>query len=275
MIRPGLASRIDVSARKTYALVDEPAGADYDALLDTALTQCLFFVVRTRVTADDTPAHTVLTDLEPYLERRTAMSSGTAHHFSLTRGSVAVLKTAARALYAWQQPELPEDLCLLREDGSPWLVSIAAERLGYLELAPFEKLLLGRAAPGLAAVLAYQAARDAILASFERRLEAHVELLTAEASAYARQVVGEGREGLCDALARWLTSRDESRVHVALEVIGDLRLTELRDDVAALQRGAPVDPDGYSANAVLAERWRARRRLLLERTLRQLDAEPA
>jgi len=279
MIRPGLASRIDVSARKTYDLVDEPLGADYDALLDTALTQCSFFVVRTRASDDGAAAHAVLSRLEPHLERRMDTSSGTAHRFCLNHESVAVLKAVARGLYAWQQPGLPEDLCLLREDGSPWLVSIAAERLGYLELAPFEKLLLGRAAPGLAAVLAYQGARDAILASFERRLEAHLELLTAEAADYASHVVDEGREGLCDALARWLGSRDESRVHVALEVIGSLRLTELRDEVRALQRVAlgveRDDPAGYSANAVLRERWRARRRRLLERTLRLLDGDVA
>ena len=276
---PLRASRIDVSARKTYDLIDEPVGADYDALLDTALSQCAFIVLRTRTTAEAAPPESVLEQLAPHLERRVETSAGIAHHVRLNRESAAVLKRAARGLYAWQSPDNPEDLCLLREDGSPWLVSIAAERLGYLELAPFEKLLLGRSAPGLAAVLAHQAARDAILASLERRLEAHVELLTAEAAAYGRRVIDEGREGLCDALANWLDSREESRVQVALEVVAALRLTELRDEVVALQRsvlaGERDDPEAYSANAVLRERWRARRRRLLDRTVRRLDGDTA
>ena len=277
MTRPATA-RADVSARKTYDLVDEPLGADYDALLDTAVTQCAFIVLRTRASAVDASAASVLAQLEPHRERRVDSPSGVAHHFRLNRGTVAVLKSAARALFAWQPPDRPADLCLLRADGSPWLVSIAAERLGYLELAPFEKLLLGRAAPGFAAVLAHHAARDAILASFERGLEAHLEALTEEAAYHARRVIDEGREDLCDALAGWLGSRDESRVHVALEVIAELRLAELRDEVVALQRSelaaALDDPEAYG-NAVLRERWHARRRRLLARTLRRLDGDAA
>ncbi|MBV8194996.1 MAG: hypothetical protein JOY80_05655 [Candidatus Dormibacteraeota bacterium] len=269
-------SRIHVSARKTYDLIDEPVGPDYDALLDSALTQCTTIVVMTRGDIADEPAGSVLERLSAFEQRSVETSSAVSHHFKLTQEAVAVLKDVARGLYAWQQPELPADLCLLRADGSPWLVSIAAERLGYLELTPFEKLLLGRTAPGLAAVLAHQAARDAILASFERRLEAHIEVLTGETLVYASKVMGEGREGVVDALESWLSSREESRVHVALEVTATLGLVELRPEVSELLRallgGDVDDPEAYRTNVVLRERWRARRRRLLERTLERLDA---
>jgi hypothetical protein len=168
-------ARVDVSARKIYDVIDEPVGPEYDALLDTALTQCSTLVLSVRPDGLEATAADVLEKLEPH---RQAAPGDAVARFALDRDTVSILKQAARGLYAWRSPVLPANLCLLRGDGSPWLVSIAAERLGYLELTPFEKLLLGRAAPGLAAVLAHQAARDAILAYFERRYEAQVESLT-------------------------------------------------------------------------------------------------
>lgn len=268
-------SRSDVSARKTYDLMDEPVGADYDALLDCALTQCATFVLMVPHDTGDPAVREVVDELSPHLLSASEAPRAIVHRYTLNRESVATLKTVARGLYAWRQPGRPQDLSLLRSDGSPWLVSIAAEQLGYLELTPFEKLLLGRAAPGLAAVLAYQAARDAILAYFERRIESHIEALTVEVQRYAHTVLDEGREDLVEALAAWLTSREEARVHAALEVVGALRLTELRADVLALQRAADVsgEPNVYRSNVVLRERWRVRRRRLIERTLQRLSEE--
>jgi hypothetical protein len=266
----------DVSARKTYDLIDEPVGADYDALLDCALTQCSTVVLTVPAGEEDPEARAVLDDLAPQLLVASDSPRGSVRRYALTRDTVAIMKRAARGLYAWRSPALPQDVSLLRPDGSPWLVSIATERLGYLELAPFEKLLLGRAAPGLAAVLAYQAARDAILAYFERRIESHVDALTIEAEQYANSVVDEGRDELVEALAGWMESGEEARVHVALEVAGALRLTELRGDVLALHRTTelPDEPDAYRSNVVLRERWRVRRRRLIERTLQRLSEEP-
>jgi hypothetical protein len=269
-------SGTDVSARKTYDLIDEPTGPDYDALLDCALVQCATAVLTTRGDAPGSDARGALDALEPHLQDRSEVAGGTVHRYALDGDTVVTLKATTRGLYGWRQPALPADLCLLRRDGSPWLVSIAAERLGYLELTPFEKLLLGRAAPGLAAVLAHQVARDAILAYFERRLEAHLEALTSAVEEYARSMAGEGRDGPVQALARWLESGEESRVSVALDVAGALRLDELAGEVARLQLAAaeePADaPDMYRSNLVLHERWKARRRRQLERVLEQLTS---
>ena len=270
-------SRSDVSARKTYDLIDEPVGADYDALLDCALTQCATFVLMVPRDMSDPVAREVLDELAPHLLSAADASGVTVQRYALNRESVVTLKASARGLYAWRQPGRPQDLSLLRADGSPWLVSIAAEQLGYLELTPFEKLLLGRAAPGLAAVLAYQAARDAILAYFERRIESHIEALTVEVERYAHTVLDEGREDLVEALAAWLASGEEARVHAALEVVGALRLTELRADVLGLQHATDMldEPDVYRSNVVLRERWRVRRRRLIDRTLQLLNQERA
>jgi len=268
-------SHSDVSARKTYDLIDEPVGVDYDALLDCALTQCATLVLMLRREGSEAAAHSVLDELAPHLVGTADTAMGTVNRYALNQESAGTLKRAARGLYAWRHPALPRNLSLLRPDGSPWLVTIAAERLGYLELAPFEKLLLGRAAPGIAAVLAYQAARDAILAYFERRIESHIDALTIDVEQYAHTVIDEGRDGLVDALAGWLASGEEARVHVALEAAGSLRLTELRGDILALHRAVELsdEPDVYRSNVVLRERWRVRRRRLLERTVQRLSAE--
>ena len=52
---------------------------------------------------------------------------------------------------------------------------------------------------------------------------------------------------------------------------------ELRNEALALQRGedAADEPDVYRSNVVLRERWRVRRRRLLERTLQRLGEERA
>jgi len=265
-------ARVDVSARKIYDVIDEPVGPEYDALLDSALTQCSTLVLSVRPDELEPSATDVLEKLEPH---RQAASAGAVARFALDRDTVSILKQAARGLYAWHSPGLPENLCLLRGDGSPWLVSIAADRLGYLELTPFEKLLLGRSAPGLAAVLAHQAARDAILAYFERRYEAQVEALTAEVERYATTLLDEGREGLIEALVDWLESDEPARVSAALEVAGSLRLIEVRNEVAALHRAVVTDPivvpQVFRSNLVLRERWKAHRRRQLDRVLKALS----
>jgi len=257
-------SRTDVSARKTYDLIDEPCGPEYDALLDGALAQCTTAVVW--ITGGERPAAAVEA-LASHLMGENAPGSRTVLRYRYNRDSAAVFKQLARGLYAWRQPQLPEDLALLRADGSPWLVSIARERLGYLELTPFEKLLLGRSAPGLVAVLAHQAARDAVAAYLERRYESHVEALAADLLRYAERMLREGREQVVEALSAWLESGDEVRVSAALEVVRALGVSELRREVSAVRR-ALDEPHAVDAafrdNVLLRDRWRARRRRALE-----------
>lgn len=60
-----------------------------------------------------------------------------------------VLADAATSLYAWRQPELPEDLAFLRADGSVVLATIAHERDAFMELAPHEAARASDAVPWL------------------------------------------------------------------------------------------------------------------------------
>jgi hypothetical protein len=268
-------SHSDVSARKTYDLLDEPTGPDYAGLLECALVQCTTAVLTVRAGEMNPEGQATLESLARFQQAKSATTAGSVLRYALSRESVTVLQEATAGLYGWQYPALPDNLCLYRADGSPWLVSSAGARIGYLEVSPFEKLLIGRTAPGLVAVLAHQSARDAILAYMERRFETNVATLTDQLTEYARIVAGDGREGLVDALEDWLRSGEEARVAAALEVARALQLVELRATIAGLLRAALSDgavvPEVYRSVPALRSRWRIAHQRQLERVLRQLS----
>jgi hypothetical protein len=108
----------------------------------------------------DESAQRVLLELLPFL-----ISSGPSSEWPGTRliGHTAtvmkytfgtrmaeVMIESAATLYEWEEPRMPEDPCLFREDGSAWLTTIAHERIAYLTLSPEERLALLASAPQLA-----------------------------------------------------------------------------------------------------------------------------
>jgi hypothetical protein len=70
----------------------------------------------------------------------TKLLSGTArvYSFDFDNDVAGLLRRAASGLFDWQQPLLPEDLALLRDDGSPWLTTIAHEHDAFLSLSEDE-----------------------------------------------------------------------------------------------------------------------------------------
>ncbi len=60
---------------------------------------------------------------------------------------------ASRSLQDWLHPDLPEDLCLLRQDGEPWLVSVTHEGDFYLRMTDGEWRRFSRLAPTLQSML--------------------------------------------------------------------------------------------------------------------------
>jgi hypothetical protein len=272
-------SGADASGRKTYDLVDEPVGDDYRALLACARPQCDTALLSIDTSRELSPGgQELLARMAGSLRSEVANAGVRRLRYQLTSACVDVLGDAP-GLFAWLQPDRPENLCLLRPDGSPWVVSIAAERIGYVELTPFEKLLLGRGAPGLAAVLAHQGARDAILAAFEHRLEDGVETVQAGMLAYAGSLLDDGREGLVAALRDWLASGEQVRVAAAVHLAGRLHLVELNADLTglldALRRDSIPMPAVYRSNMVLGVRWRARLTAQLSEALDSLRRVPA
>ena len=69
--------------------------------------------------------------------------------YDFVDGSADILVKAADGLFDWLEPRLPEDLCLLRSDGSPWLVTITHERDAYFVMSREEGLLLTSHIPSL------------------------------------------------------------------------------------------------------------------------------
>jgi hypothetical protein len=58
--------------------------------------------------------------------------------FRLCPEAITLVAEASLALFSWLQPDLPEDLCFVRFDGTPWLVSISHERDGYFLISDAE-----------------------------------------------------------------------------------------------------------------------------------------
>jgi len=62
----------------------------------------------------------------------------TVYFFQVVPESAELLRATATSLFQWCHPDLPEDLCFLGSDRSPWLISIAHERDAYLALSADE-----------------------------------------------------------------------------------------------------------------------------------------
>jgi hypothetical protein len=274
--RPFSRTATDVTARRTYELVDEPVGREYRNLVEAALVEGATGMLTVGAGDMSEAGRHVVESLHPHLEGTPVRGpGGSLLRFKLGDASSAVLLSAADRLFAWRRPALPDNLCFFRPDGGPWLVTIAAERLGFIELTQLERLRLAHHSPQLASVLAYQAAYDAVLATFERRVEERVDPLVEDLLGYARPLAdsGEGLDSVADALQAWVLSNDDLRVEVALEMIASLRLEVLRREVTQLRTlldDESAVPAAVAGNSVLSERWRARRRRLIDGVLIQL-----
>lgn len=134
----------------TYNLLFEPSNQDYYDLLDYASAECRYALVVIRDTIQiNVEGMEVLKRLSTYLyrEKQTDEWPGTKlinrqarileYHY--VPEVVEILKTAVTRLYKWLQPDLPEDLCLLRVDETPWLVTISHENDGFFVLSEQEQ----------------------------------------------------------------------------------------------------------------------------------------
>ena len=75
------------------------------------------------------------------------------YSIALNYPSTELLKYTVSGLFGWELPELPEDLCLLRNDSSTLLGSIAPERQVWLSLTDTEHENLRLEWPDLSASL--------------------------------------------------------------------------------------------------------------------------
>lgn len=129
-------------------------------MLQQSLSSCGSFILVVRHSIDvNDSAQAALNRLEPFLIQReersewpgTQLFDDTAEvsTFKLSPATATVLAETAESLFSWTQPELPEDLCLFREDGEPWLITITHEKDAYMVLSPDERAALIESIPSL------------------------------------------------------------------------------------------------------------------------------
>ena len=144
--------------RKTFELAAEPRGQTYHDLMYRAFPWCaelLFVVVAPGAGVDPLLAsgRKLIAELEPYLasesdEREwpgTRLESGGTGHVYRYRLHPEVLDLVTGAtdrLFGWSPPALPQDVALLRGDGSPFLATVTQEGWASLSLDDDERASL-------------------------------------------------------------------------------------------------------------------------------------
>jgi hypothetical protein len=135
--------------RRVFNIVEEPRGELLRQLI-YSLSQyasAVLVVVRDDLGLDET-GQALLSRLQPELLRRERRSSwpgtmlldeeATVLQFAVSQRVLDEVLTASGGLFGWQQPELPEDLALMRADGTAVLASICHGRDAYLEICDEE-----------------------------------------------------------------------------------------------------------------------------------------
>lgn len=138
-----------------FVFATEPSGRLYRSLLDCGLRFCAKAILVIQPDLGlDSEAKQLLSDLcklgceviERGVWSGTVLFNETARVYEIPYGAAAanLLADAVDGVFDWLQPRRPEDLCLLREDGSAWLTSIVHERDAFLTLRDEEVAVVER-----------------------------------------------------------------------------------------------------------------------------------
>ena len=147
--------------RTWYRLIEVPAGVWFEALLDFAAARRGHYPTFSLIEHGAAPAvgaaAELLKNLEPHLITTAGIDrwpgrpqgGGTARlrFYRLERHATQVLARCG-SLAAFVAP-LPEDLCVLAADKTPWLVSRAREGRFFLHLTTEEQRAVAKALPWL------------------------------------------------------------------------------------------------------------------------------
>ncbi len=147
-----------------FNLLNDLTNDLYRKLIDYAVTECKFIQLVVRKTIPlESDGIRVLDQLEPYLKSKiesrewpgTKLFEGSAIVFRYHSESecAEILKNATHSLYSWEQPNLPEDLCFLKDNEDIWLASITHEKDAYFLLSQEEQLSLLEALPEIRSLI--------------------------------------------------------------------------------------------------------------------------
>lgn len=141
-----------MNKREIYEFRSTPREADYEAVIlsSAALAQEVGYVIRPNETGMSDRGKQVIRELQPKLVRQSKVWTWPGSEILETASPydylvygcdpdvVQVLLSASQRFEDWANPDLPEDLHFLRDDGSVILGSIAQEDYVWLELTPQE-----------------------------------------------------------------------------------------------------------------------------------------
>lgn len=139
--------------RHRFLIVSEPRGEAYVQLLYLLkpYASAILFVIRHEISLS-IAATLFLEKIAKYLIRHeersfwpgTELIGHTASVLTYKYESevISEILSHSRGLYDWRQPELPEDLCLLREGEKELLTTVPHEKFSYLVVGPSEKELM-------------------------------------------------------------------------------------------------------------------------------------
>jgi hypothetical protein len=126
----------------------EPAGTGYHHLLQLGLRFCGYALLVMQPQFEwSGRAREALNILNPWLATDltgTEWPGTRVYHearlliYNYDLEFVKEVQSITRRLFQWEQPDLPEDLCLFRRSGEPWLATISHEHDAWLNLAPHE-----------------------------------------------------------------------------------------------------------------------------------------
>ncbi len=150
-----------MAKRRAFSFHQEPRGDLYRAVIDLGSLHCPTALLAVRDAGTLSAAgQQALESLTAFLIDAqeatswpgTILHSGKAviYRYRTTPELTVSFKRLAEGLYSWQHPDLPEDLCFLRSDGTPWLASVAHEGDAYLEITDDEMRELLNVEPRIA-----------------------------------------------------------------------------------------------------------------------------
>ncbi|MFL0194838.1 leucine-rich repeat domain-containing protein [Clostridium sp. WILCCON 0269] len=133
------------------SILQEPRGETYRILIEYAANRCsqFVFVVNSSCGNIQESGLEVLKQLKPYLIKKIkhnkwpgTISYGECsliYHFQCNKNTVSILQNSVNALYDWYLPKLPMDLSFLDKNNNGWLVSVAHEKMSWLNISHEEK----------------------------------------------------------------------------------------------------------------------------------------
>ncbi len=144
---------------RRYGLAAELMDDVYYGLLDFALGECSVAVLHTYC-GQPAEKRRVFRQLEPFLLRiepigewpGSAYITDPVHFYEYVPTSAEIIRRATNRLYDWGG-DLPDDLCLLRADESPFLLTLAHHQESSLTLSSEEKDRLLTFLPAIAPYL--------------------------------------------------------------------------------------------------------------------------